>query len=660
MLEAERNIQYIFQALCKAPRSAEKSCGTHIPDTLHYQHGSLRSWYHKDDTTGEILKRDRRECSRERIMEVFCEGVPKGRPVAMYIHLCAPPWTSQPPAPTKDGLSGTLSSMRSVPGVGGQHKDIMQRASKHCSEFGDEAFPVSVDYFDHDRLEAFLATRENKHDVLLQRFVDGGAINDCFSTIEVCWSPYQLLATQRMSKVSVRELEVPLYTRCHTFDNDTLFNRPVKVVPRIRDLIQRECESVVGHIGEVDGRSVLRMVAYFAINSRNCPVLLWTPEIQYCMVDADERRKRIAALTLQNSMNASISRRISSETSVRRRSVLMREDPFVKLLSSPISEVGGDDSGDGTSPQRSPNKGGPSYAHSLKVDAAVAAQKMSFNHKRQLCLLAPPVVPSDVVLPEDWDVILNKQRQRRGTSTAVTKSPAKEGDGQPKGIPSRLRSLKGTPKIGRRNVGYEGVAGANSGLGGGSDGRGSRLQDLAPTQIAAAVLGAHTVNEQLNLLDETYTASRAARNPTSHIDKVGRSEEDGDMDSTCGQQSTLCSTARNFVWGGSPNTRTVSESFNSLPPAHGIQLRSSVLSRPSTAAHGPLREYPPQAAHSVAGSSSVAGTSNLVSPTDAVPTHEATLTKQKRHIAAAEQRKRDRLNTAKRFYTPTPQKSQGI
>ena len=71
MIHIERNFHYMFSVLAKPVKTTDQSAHLWIPDTLFYQHGTLRLWYYTDAETVEVSKRDKRECTKEKILELL-------------------------------------------------------------------------------------------------------------------------------------------------------------------------------------------------------------------------------------------------------------------------------------------------------------------------------------------------------------------------------------------------------------------------------------------------------------------------------------------------------------------------------------------------------------------------------------------------------------
>ena len=241
----ERSLHFAYQMLARSPRTSDQAAHMCIPDTLYYQHGSLRLWYFTDDS-GEVAKRDKRECTKERILAVFSEGnaVSSAAPIAVYLHYA---------------------------------DASLQHASKEDSFSGDVE-PISVEYFDYDGLSLFLSTRENKHEVLVQKFVRGNSQNH--STIQVVWSPHKTILFQRQNIHGIDDERVPLYDRCNTLENTTHLSREMRTTPQVTQRLGAECARLADHVFSVEQRQVLRIVCYFCFSRAQKPVFLWASEMQ--------------------------------------------------------------------------------------------------------------------------------------------------------------------------------------------------------------------------------------------------------------------------------------------------------------------------------------------------------------------------------------------
>lgn len=283
LLQTDRNLGYVYQVLARSPKTSDEAAKQRIADTIVYQHGSLRVWYYTEPDSGEVLRRDRREWSVERILDVFSSGggsrkSPPGVPVAFYVHFAA--------ARTNDHVSGM-----SLKGA----ERVIDLATKYCRQYGDDAEPLSVDYFDEDTLRAFLATRENKHNVILQKLIRGRA--DHASMIQVVWSPHRTLTTQRQNIHSLADVRVPLYQRSNTFDNTTHLSQEIRPTAVMSARLDVECRRIVDHIAAVEQRVVVRLVGFFAFDYQQEAVLLFVSEMQLTSQPSTQEQVRLALST---------------------------------------------------------------------------------------------------------------------------------------------------------------------------------------------------------------------------------------------------------------------------------------------------------------------------------------------------------------------------
>jgi hypothetical protein len=300
MLQTERSLHYIFSVLARCVKSSDQSARVNIPETLFYQHGSLRIWYSSDAETGDVVKRDKRDCTKDRIIDVLgaapdpaavCDGVsrntkhtaavaaanssklaaskgegslpeaPPDMPVAMYVRLVAAS-ASRVAANRRGGTASALDESAAFHDHSGEPLDVL-----------------SVEYFDRGSLIAFLENnREPKHNAILQRFTHGKTRHA--STVQVLWSPHQTIVTQRKNLHALTDTAMSLYERCNTMEDAPHVSREVKTTPRMISQLAAECGRVVAHVSAVEQRQVLRMVAFYAFDSRQKPSLLWVSEIQ--------------------------------------------------------------------------------------------------------------------------------------------------------------------------------------------------------------------------------------------------------------------------------------------------------------------------------------------------------------------------------------------
>lgn len=284
LLQTDRNLSYVFQVLARCPKTSDEAAKQRIADTLVYQHGSLRVWYYTEPDSGEVLRRDRREWGAERILEVFSakgggRTTSPGVPIAFYVHYAAARGSKD-----NHNTSALTGAAR-----------VIELATKYCRQYGEDAEPLSVDYFDADTLRAFLGTRENKHNVILQKIVHGRA--DHASMIQVVWSPHRTLATQRQNTHSVTDVRVPLYQRTNTFDNTTHLSHEIRPTATMSSRLDIECRHIVEHIAAVEQRVVIRLVAFFAFDHRQDAVLLFVSELQLTSQPATQEQVRLALST---------------------------------------------------------------------------------------------------------------------------------------------------------------------------------------------------------------------------------------------------------------------------------------------------------------------------------------------------------------------------
>ena len=413
VIQTERSLQFVFSILSRPPKTSDETCRLTIPDTLLYLHGSLRVWFNTDHDSGEVMRRDRREWSVQAIMDAFCAGLPENSPlpVATYLHYSSSssPASSSPTSSTASSSVASQSNVkRKTPDSKGNttaaghsapshqiKKDSRWVAEEYCRNFSEDAEPLCVDYFDRETLAAFLATRDNKHNVVVQRFVRGTSQN--FTTLQMVWSPHRVVTMQRQNIHKLGDDHVALYDRCNTHENTAHLSREVCTTAKMSTRIEAECRKIVDHIAAVENRHVVRMVAFFAFNTQSVPVLLWASEVQ------------------------------------------ITEQPITK------EEL---------------------------------AKQLTFQTKRRLCFISPPVVSSDVI-------------------------------------------LKGA------GGGGGGGAGGSSEAHGASMSRTINVVDAtASTHVRAAIMkkGKLSLEDQLELLDQTFTSAQETRPSRGHLSVSTRLE----------------------------------------------------------------------------------------------------------------------------------------
>jgi hypothetical protein len=293
VIQTERSLQFVFSILSRPPKTSDETCRLTIPDTLLYLHGSLRVWYHTDHDTGEVMKRDRREWSVQAIIDSFCHGLPENSrlPVATYLHYSSSSSGTGIVGSAMGGRRGSLQGSQvggnsntstALSSSGPSHekkpRDSRVIAEEYCRSFSEDAEPLCIDYFDRDTLAAFLATRDNKHNVVVQKFVRGTSQN--FTTLQMVWSPHRVVTMQRQNIYKMGDDHVPLYDRCNTHENTAHLSREVCTTAKMSARIELECKKIVDHIAAVESRHVVRMVAFFAFNAQSVPTLLYASEMQ--------------------------------------------------------------------------------------------------------------------------------------------------------------------------------------------------------------------------------------------------------------------------------------------------------------------------------------------------------------------------------------------
>eukprot|EP01062_Namystynia_karyoxenos_P062182 TRINITY_DN55102_c0_g1_i1.p1 TRINITY_DN55102_c0_g1~~TRINITY_DN55102_c0_g1_i1.p1 ORF type:complete len:947 (+),score=226.22 TRINITY_DN55102_c0_g1_i1:82-2841(+) len=269
--ESDNSLVNLFHILSSSrSRGGFGSCDLRIPDTVSYQHGSLRYWYyyehpdqgeHKDKEhkgegsqspepggesesvaaevtglSGQVARREKRECTPAHIERVFLRGHGDPRmPVACYMY-------------KKAGFLEDVS----------------------------ESAPTVVEFLDQAGLKEFLYQRDSKPDGVLQRFVAPKGHN---SVTQVVWTPYLCQATRRLNVHKLTDTRTPLYDRCVTHEGRSHLSHDVICAPRVVEQLAVQCRAIAGHYYSVEHRLVTRLVLYFKFDKARRPVLLYPSSI---------------------------------------------------------------------------------------------------------------------------------------------------------------------------------------------------------------------------------------------------------------------------------------------------------------------------------------------------------------------------------------------
>jgi hypothetical protein len=280
--------------LARPRRASDTAARTHIPDTIFYQHGSLRMWFANDTgENGEVIKRDKRDCTNDRIMDILGAAAPPGAvsdgmAQSAASSALARQWVRRaasgeegplPPAPERLPVASYMvyqAPQRPSAAVG---RNTEANLSGFVDSTGEPLDELSTHYMDRNGLHHFLEnSRAPRHNALLQRFPHGR--NERHTTFSVVWSPYQTNIHQRQNLHIMTDASIPIFERCCTAESFAHLSKEMNTTPHVRGILTAECKSIVDHIAAVESRHVVRMAAVFAFSESRQPLLLYCTEVQ--------------------------------------------------------------------------------------------------------------------------------------------------------------------------------------------------------------------------------------------------------------------------------------------------------------------------------------------------------------------------------------------
>lgn len=366
----ERSLHWIFSILARTQRNTDQAARIRIPETLFYQHGSLRLWYTNDES-GEVVRRDKRDCTRDRIMDVVGAAAPFGSLSDGMTTIGAPEAVSRvtnnlgisiaerkrrealvkrrilrtaengplPEAPPDLPVAAYLChvapdvALLTASGAPSTHAPL---SSGHADASGDPLDVLAVEYLDRDGLDAFIAnTRAPKHNALLQRFIYGKTPRH--ASFHVVWSPHQTLVTQRENLHALTDTNASLYDRCNATETAPHLSREMKPTPRIIRVLSDAAAAIVAHVAAVEQRHVVRLIARFAFDEEQRPTLQYCDEVQlstYPMA-ANDVRLALAATATRRLLHLAPPTRNGSKVP----GATLNDRDGAKVVSQPVSDT---------------------------------------------------------------------------------------------------------------------------------------------------------------------------------------------------------------------------------------------------------------------------------------------------------------------------------
>eukprot|EP01063_Lacrimia_lanifica_P009132 TRINITY_DN16158_c0_g1_i1.p1 TRINITY_DN16158_c0_g1~~TRINITY_DN16158_c0_g1_i1.p1 ORF type:complete len:1046 (+),score=389.21 TRINITY_DN16158_c0_g1_i1:169-3306(+) len=230
-IESDHSLVNIFHVLSTPKTRGMATSDVLIPDTVSYQHGSLKWWYYYDppkmekvdgkiqERPGQVMRRDKRDCKPSKIFEAFTRGVKGNVPVATFLYK-----------------------------PGGYLEDV------------GEDCPTVVEFLDVEGLRDFLHVRDTKPDGILQRFMCKGSSN---SVTQVIWTPYFTRAVRCQNIHKIVNHRLALWDRCVTHEGKSHLFRELICSKQAVDAFSKVCQNIVAHYLHAGHRAVTRLVLFF-------------------------------------------------------------------------------------------------------------------------------------------------------------------------------------------------------------------------------------------------------------------------------------------------------------------------------------------------------------------------------------------------------------
>tara|TARA_B110000305_G_C19191866_1_gene516969 strand:+ start:108 stop:836 length:729 start_codon:yes stop_codon:yes gene_type:complete len=197
-----------------------------IPDSIVYKFGQPVCWYFTG-VDGKIKRKHKQTLVNVRIEEAMTKKVIGSDIVAHYIST----------DPKEDGKEGEEET--------------------------------TIEYFDREGLHDFLYNRWKENSGILQRFIEPKGTQN--SMIRAVWSPKVCLLERRVNNRQLHDKRFGLYERAITYEGPEFHSNasPLRgnVLP---SQIQRICENIVSHVGEVSFQKnrIRRMVMNFKVDAK--------------------------------------------------------------------------------------------------------------------------------------------------------------------------------------------------------------------------------------------------------------------------------------------------------------------------------------------------------------------------------------------------------
>lgn len=210
-----------------------------IPDTVIYKYGQPVTWYFTS-TDGRIKRKNKHNLVSSKIEQTFNKHILGYDVIAYFI---------------------TMSS------------DI------DASRQNDT--PTVIEYFDRVSLNSFLYNHKKDANGILQRFIEPKTTHN--EVIRAIWSPKLCLLERAENKHELHDKRYGVYERTVVYEGPEYYYtaEPLRG-PVLSGQIQKQCEAIVAHIGEVTfgQKQVSRIVLNFKVDSRDKVWFLYSTSIR--------------------------------------------------------------------------------------------------------------------------------------------------------------------------------------------------------------------------------------------------------------------------------------------------------------------------------------------------------------------------------------------
>lgn len=219
-----------------------------VPDTILYKYGQPVCWYFTS-VNGHVKRKNKQNLISAKIEEAFNKHILGYDVIAYFISM-----------PVVDHDSSNNNNSTSQP---------------------QEAAPTVIEYLDREALKNFLYNHRKDVNGILQRFIEPKSTRN--EIIRGIWSPKLCLLERAENIHELHDRRYGLYERCVVYEGpDYYFTSAPLRGPVLSGQIQKHCESIVSHIGEVTfgQKQITRIVLNFKVDSRDKIWLLYSTSIR--------------------------------------------------------------------------------------------------------------------------------------------------------------------------------------------------------------------------------------------------------------------------------------------------------------------------------------------------------------------------------------------